>query len=132
MAVKTDAELLTQALQIKSEIIENANTATRVGQLFQDMVDSKSNVVEESFIVRHVGDVDLAATDLFPSVGTAATPASNGTVQAHNRYYNTSAGLTSTLLDKYGNPIPGNVFIEAKIDNPRTDNVADWYIYYLE
>lgn len=128
MAIKTDSQLLTQALQIKSEVVENANTAIRVGQMLQDIIDSKSNVVEESFIVRHVGDVDLAATNLFPSVGTA----SNGSVQAHNRYYNTSAGLTSTLLDRYGNPIPGNVFIEAKIDNPAVDDVVDWYIYYLE
>ena len=43
MSQKTDAQLLTQKTEIKNETVANANTATRVGQMFEDSIDSKIN-----------------------------------------------------------------------------------------
>lgn len=43
MAQKTDAELLTQKQIIEGETVANANTAARVGQMFEDIIDSKAN-----------------------------------------------------------------------------------------
>ncbi len=43
MTVRTDAELLFDALVIRNETIESANTALRVGQMLVDIIDSKPN-----------------------------------------------------------------------------------------
>lgn len=43
MAQQTDTQLQTLADQIKNEVVPAANTATRVGTLFGDLVDSKLN-----------------------------------------------------------------------------------------
>lgn len=43
MAQKDDATLLTQAGVIKAETTANANTATRVGTMMEDIIDSKMN-----------------------------------------------------------------------------------------
>ena len=43
MAQKTDAELLIESGIIKNETTKNANTATRVGQMLDDIIDSKFN-----------------------------------------------------------------------------------------
>lgn len=43
MAQKTDIQLSTQADEVRDETTANANTATRVGTLFEDIVDSKMN-----------------------------------------------------------------------------------------
>jgi hypothetical protein len=40
---KTDAQLTTQKDQIKTETVANANSATRIGQMFEDGIDSKIN-----------------------------------------------------------------------------------------
>jgi hypothetical protein len=46
MTRKTDAALLIQATQIKTETTAGANSATRIGQLQEDLVQSKSNITE--------------------------------------------------------------------------------------
>ena len=43
MAQRDDAQLAAAALVIKNETTPNANTANRVGTLFQDLSDSKRN-----------------------------------------------------------------------------------------
>lgn len=43
MSQKTDSQLATQANQIQSETVENMNSATRVGTMFNDLNDSKIN-----------------------------------------------------------------------------------------
>ena len=43
MAQKTDSELLIQSSEIKNETGNNLNTATRVGQMLEDIIDSKYN-----------------------------------------------------------------------------------------
>lgn len=43
MSQKTDSQLTTLANQIQSETVEGANTANRVGQMHNDMNDSKIN-----------------------------------------------------------------------------------------
>lgn len=40
----TDAQLTTKAVQIRDETAKNANTSTRIGTLFKDLVDSKANL----------------------------------------------------------------------------------------
>ena len=42
MSVKTDTELQTQRAEIESETTANANTAARVGQMLEDIIDSKA------------------------------------------------------------------------------------------
>lgn len=44
MAAKTDAQLLTDANVIKSETTPGANSATRVGNMLIDAIDSKLNI----------------------------------------------------------------------------------------
>jgi len=43
MSQKTDAELLTQAGIIKNETMDGANTATRIGAMYDNIIDSKIN-----------------------------------------------------------------------------------------
>lgn len=43
MAQKTDAQLQTQNDTIQTETVTNANTALRVGTMFEDIIDSKMN-----------------------------------------------------------------------------------------
>jgi hypothetical protein len=50
MAIKDRADLTTEAQQIKTETVDNANTATRVGQMLQDLVDSQMNLDDDSSI----------------------------------------------------------------------------------
>jgi hypothetical protein len=47
MSQKTDSQLRADATIIKNETAEGANTATRVGQMLIDIVDSKPNNDEE-------------------------------------------------------------------------------------
>jgi hypothetical protein len=43
MSVKTDAQLSTSAATIKAETLPAANSATRIGQMLEDLTDSKVN-----------------------------------------------------------------------------------------
>jgi hypothetical protein len=47
MTIRTDEELSALAEAIRTENVANANTATRVGQLFQDVIDSKRHENDE-------------------------------------------------------------------------------------
>jgi hypothetical protein len=54
MAQKTDAQLQTQNDTIQTETTANANTASRVGQMIEDVIDSKINndkIVDEDNMV---------------------------------------------------------------------------------
>jgi hypothetical protein len=55
MATRTDAQLTTDANVIKNETAPGANTATRIGNMLIDLVDSKANLDETS------SPADLAA-----------------------------------------------------------------------
>jgi hypothetical protein len=44
MATRTDAQLTTDANVIKNETAPGANTATRVGNMLVDAIDSKVNI----------------------------------------------------------------------------------------
>lgn len=50
MAIKTDIELLSAANTIKNETTRNKNTATRVGQMFVDVIESKLNNDKQSIL----------------------------------------------------------------------------------
>lgn len=43
MAQKTDTQLTTEANIIKNETADSANTATRIGDMYLDIIDSKKN-----------------------------------------------------------------------------------------
>jgi len=54
MAQKSDVDLQTQRAEIEGETVANANTAARVGQMFEDAIDSKINndkIVDEDDMV---------------------------------------------------------------------------------
>jgi len=79
MAVKTDSQLGVLAQQVADETAPGANTADRVGNLFQDFVDSKVNV------------------DAIPKVyATRLTQSSTGDPTAATGY--NSTGATATII----------------------------------
>lgn len=53
MAKLTDAQLATNSLVVKNETVSKANTATRVGTLFEDFKDSKANKDDALGVVVH-------------------------------------------------------------------------------
>lgn len=77
MAIRTDAVLSTEAAVIKTETATNANTATRVGSMVEDLSDSKINVDKIGLTIEATAnksnDTALASnsTTEYPSVHAA-------------------------------------------------------------
>lgn len=69
MAVLTDAQLTTEANVIKNEVSAGANTASRVGQMVIDLIDSKPNVAA---VIRTV-KVTLSSAQILALNGTPIT-----------------------------------------------------------
>jgi len=59
MAVQTDAQLEAKALEIKNETIAKANTAVRVGTLFEDLNDSKQQILESGTNIKTINGVSV-------------------------------------------------------------------------
>ncbi len=77
MAVKTDVQLLADANVIKAETAPGANSATRVGDMLINMIDSKPNVdevVDATASVKGISKlyVNLAASNTDGSVHQSA------------------------------------------------------------
>lgn len=61
---KTDAELTDEANIIKDEIIANANSAERVGEMFVNIIDSKKNNNEYLSFIATIENMTLANSEL--------------------------------------------------------------------
>lgn len=74
MSNKTKAELITQAEEIKNETIQGANTANRVGTMFNDLIDSTTSgggiyamdLDNDTFAIQNAGVYYVAS---YPSHG---------------------------------------------------------------
>ena len=71
MARKTDAQLLTQKEEIKTEVNPKANSATRVGQMIEDMIESKPNYDDLELAERTATEIKY---DREATYGTPASP----------------------------------------------------------
>lgn len=120
----TDAELLAQAAVIKNETTPGANTATRVGEMLEAIIESKPNV---SRVIQHMGNWDPSGDDMLPN--GAIGSGESGAIEAYNRWKIT--GISSNT-DIYfaGAALPIGSFIEAAIDDPDPEDPADWNAYY--
>lgn len=104
MSVKTDSQLTTQANIIKNETIAAANTATRVGQMVVDLIDSKPNVslipleYEAVFSQSGTSDPTVSIANNTLSGAIAWTRSGTGT------YIGTLAGVF-TVQKTFFNPI---------------------------
>lgn len=67
--IKTDLVLTTQVAVITNETIAGADTAARIGQMFQDIVDSKPNLSAVSITAK----VHLTAAQILASFTTPLT-----------------------------------------------------------
>lgn len=94
---KTDAELESEAIEIRDETAEAANTATRVGGTIKDIVDAKINKNGGgAFII--IGTYD-ASNENYPSTGGTG---GSGEVLKGNVWVLINSG---TYIDKYGDEI---------------------------
>ena len=111
MSQKTDSQLQTQALQIKSEVVEKANTAARVGTMLQDIIDSKANN-------------DLLLTDW--DMSSDALPANS---KRGRMYYGINGPTSEDLvivIDGEEQVIPDAVIAISLIDNAAVDDPKQW------
>jgi hypothetical protein len=102
MATRTDAQLTTDANVIKNETAPGANTATRVGNMFVDAIDSKLN------IDKIASPTVIGATKLYADLSASNTDGAvsqGGIVAALNSSWLTT-GLTygSNVTTESGNP----------------------------
>lgn len=76
MSVSYNSELQNNALQIKNETVAHANSATRLGQMFQDIIDSKSIWTKVSLSSAAIGALDATPITLVsaPSSGFILVP----------------------------------------------------------
>lgn len=98
MAQKTDTQLTTEANIIKNETADNANTATRIGDMYLDIIDSKKN--NDEFKV-------YTALLSFSS-GTPSVIVLKNTLGTDLTWSNPSAGILR------GEPVTGTPFVTDK------------------
>ncbi len=110
MAVDTKTNLLARANQVRTETGGFANTASRLGSLFRDIIDSIIGPATGKFDVTDYGARKDGSND--PSAGFAAAAAAalaaNGSVYVPRGTYGTGAGWTFDL--------PSGVTIEGDGD----------------
>ena len=95
MAQQTDAQLQTLSIQIRDEVLAGANTATRVGTLFSDMVDSKFNTGSVST------NTSLGTSDgLVPSQNAVRTYVTNVSSSIATSITNLSSSIVNMPNDK--------------------------------
>ena len=138
MAVKTDAELTSEANIIKTATVPNSNTANRIGQMVIDLIDSKINNSGSpgSGIVQtivpgdnvSVDDTDPANPIVSVSSGGSSlidwNMSTNAFPTGGNRgqeYYGTEVSTRTTLTDIAGNLLPRIVIAKALVNNPTTN-----------
>lgn len=109
MAVLTDAALTTEANVIKNETANLANTATRVGQMFIDIIDSKRLPKVYAALVANASGTftvtelqnDFGATTFaftIPSTGVVRVTASGATFTANK------SGALGSAINSGGTP----------------------------
>jgi len=109
MAVKSLAQLQTEATTIRDEVVTNANTALRVGTALLDMVDSMAinpaNGTDDGRVAwANAGALDFAAfitTDGATFLGVGANQPSTGAIRLGRTlaiHSQTFAGTTTALL----------------------------------
>lgn len=109
MAEKTNSELNTQALEIKNETVQSANSATRVGQLFEDISDSLANKSEVNAI--YETGRTLTNNIVFDKYSINYAPAYGGT------WALTSSGVGNISADSYASVVieqPTSVTIDSE------------------
>lgn len=87
MAVKTIAQLLTEAQTIKNETLKNANTALRVGGFLEDTIDSLESFIDGKW-------------EFY--LDSQATEASKQLITAGSRTKITNDGLFGTIISNTG------------------------------
>ena len=115
MAQQTDAQLQTLSIQVRDEVLAGANTATRVGTLFSDMVDSKLNTGSVST------NTSLGTSDgLVPSQNAVRTYVTNVSSSIATSITNLSSSIVSMPNDKiYAAILTQN----GAVDGPPTPTV---------
>lgn len=116
MAQKDVAALSVQSQEIKTETLEGANTAVRVGQLLQDLTDSQMNLTDDGSTYDQSAGVSTNAAN----IGTNATDIS------------TNSGLISTNTTNIGNntsAIALKVSTDVGLTEDKTfpSNTARWF-----
>lgn len=114
MPTKTDSQLDTAAVAIKSETISNANTAVRVGSMLEDMNDSKINIdkigVDVEATTNKNNDAALASnsTTEYPTVHAVKTFAEALVVGllSDRGNYNASGNVFPTTGGRGGSGLP--------------------------
>lgn len=114
---KTDSELIDQATVIKNETVTHANTATRVGQMFIDLIENKPN--RKKSIV-FCGEWD-ASGDLFPTTNGTGD---GGAIEQYNEFTIVGDGSLGE------SPVSGSLklTLRALYDAPGQDE-SKWKIY---
>ena len=102
MAQKSDSALNTQALIIKNETVNDANTADRIGTMYVDIISSKINNDQIGVTVAALAGPAFTGTPTAPT----ASPGTNSTQLATTAYADT--GLALRLL-KSGDTMTGNL-----------------------
>lgn len=123
MAQKDVAALSVQSQEIKTETLEGANTAVRVGQLLQDLTDSQMNLTDDGSTYDQSAGVSTNAANIgtnATNIGTNATDIS------------TNAGLISTNTTNIGNntsAIALKVSTDVGLTEDKTfpSNTARWF-----
>ena len=114
MSQQTDSQLQTLADQIKNEVTPAANTATRVGTLFGDLVDSKLNtgsistntalgtsdglVPSQNAVRTYVTNVSSSIAISIASVSSSVANIPNPKIYAATLTHNGVAGAPPTAL----------------------------------
>lgn len=125
MAIKTDSELLAEAAIIKNATIPNTNTPIRVGQMLEDLINSKINVDDTGggagVSIKDMGDYD-ASTNLLPDVGTATGSGIGGAIMKGDEFTFSVAGTIG------GEDYPIGTIARSKINAPG-QTLTNWRLY---
>jgi hypothetical protein len=110
MSRKTYSALSTQAQEIKTAVTSRSNTATRVGTMLQDLIDTLFN--NGSFIPNW----DMS-TNLLPS----------GSLRG-DKWYGINGPTTTLTVTMDGSPqaIPNGTIAESLIDNADPADTTQW------
>lgn len=117
MAQKTDAQLTTQAQEIRDETVTNANTALRVGTMLEDIIESKVNNDEFTATDTTGTAISFAVPQFYGSSGSPETGnvtlVTTGMVKGMMQvlFHNSGSEPTwpSEFVRKSGEYIPGSL-----------------------
>lgn len=129
MATRTDAQLTTDANVIKNETAPGANTATRVGNMLVDAIDSKLNIDKIATpailgIAKMYSDLAASNTDGAVSqagIKTAVDLKANSAIEAWSNLTYTAPWVTQNNQAKYRKNNFGEVALTGQVwTNPTT------------